>query len=337
MRRSQVSDRHGTPSPGTRARALGRPLAIGAAAVACALLLAGCSGAMSGADQSSAPGYEVPSIVVPEAAMDGAGGGAADASGELRTVLPSERQVIVTGYMTITVEAPRDAADEASRIVNQVGGHVDGRVETAPRNGDRGRAEMTLRIPSDALDATVEKLAALGTLEETNVSKQDVTSVAQDLDARITALQASVDRLLALMADATTTSDLISIESALSERQANLESLQSQRRAIADQVELSTITVYFGSEADAPVDEPDTFWSGLVAGWNALVGFVSFLLVALGVVLPWLVVPVVALAIVWWAVRRRHRAKDAPATTEVAGGLPEEQAGEQPQGARPAD
>lgn len=278
---------------------------------------------MSGADQSSMPEYGIP--VQPAQDM----GGAAESSagrvgdGQLELLAPSDRQVIATGYMSITVETPRDAADDAARIVNQAGGHVDGRTETAPRGGDRGRADLTLRIPSDVLDATIEKLAALGTLEETNVSKQDVTSVAQDLDARITALQASVDRLLSLMADATTTSDLITIESALSERQANLESLQSQRRSLADQVELSTISVYFGSEADAPAHEPDTFWSGLLAGWGALVGFLSFLLVAFGVILPWLIAPAIALALVWWLVWRRRRSKhdaDAPATGQPTAG-----------------
>ncbi|TQL47191.1 uncharacterized protein DUF4349 [Homoserinimonas aerilata] len=294
---------------------------------------------MNEASQTSMPDFGTP--VQPMQDMGGAAESSAGraADGQLQLVAPSDRQVIATGYMNITVKTPRDAADDATRIVNQAGGHVDGRTETAPRGGDRGRADLTLRIPSDALDATIEKLAALGTLEETNVSKQDVTSVAQDLDARITALQASVDRLLALMADATSTTDLITIESALSERQANLESLQSQRRSLADQVELSTITVYFGSEADAPVHEPDTFWSGLLAGWAAFVGFLSFLLVAFGVVLPWLIVPAIALALVWWLLRRRRRARgetDAPAAAGETMADPAAAATEAPEETPPA-
>lgn len=227
--------------------------------------------------------------------------------GDARESTADGRQVITTGYMTVTVAKPSEAADEAARIVEQAGGHVDSRSEVAPSGNDAGRAELTLRIPSEKLTATLDKLEALGEAKETTIAKQDVTSIAQDLDARITSLETSVDRLLGLMAQATTTADLITIESALSERQANLESLQSQRRSLADQVDFSTVTLYLVSEKDAPIDEPFNFWTGLQAGWEALMAFGSFLLVALGVVLPWLILPAIVLVVVLLIVRNRRR------------------------------
>jgi hypothetical protein len=121
------------------------------------------------------------------------------------------------------------------------------------------------------------------------------------------------------MADADTTADLISIESALSERQSNLESLESQKRSLDDLVELSTYTIQLGTEADAPVDEPDTFLSGLAAGWHAFVAFFSFLLVAFGVLLPWLVLVGLALAVIVVTIRRRG--KVGPAAADGAEGL----------------
>ncbi|MBF0671741.1 MAG: DUF4349 domain-containing protein [Salinibacterium sp.] len=267
--------------------------------------LTGCSADAGGgfSESSYDSGGTAPNEAMPEVSED-------------RLVEQADgRQVIVTGDLWLTVEDPRDAADEAADIVERAGGHVDNRSETAPRDDDPGRAELTVRIPSAKLSSTLNDLEELGEVEETRTYRQDVTSVAKDLDARITALEASVDRLLALMVDADTTSDLITIESALSERQADLESLQSQRRSIADQVDYSTVTVHLGSQADAPVDEPDTFWTGLVAGWEALVGFVSFLLVALGVILPWLIVPAIALLLTLALLRRRRRQRAAASVT----------------------
>jgi hypothetical protein len=307
-----------------------RRLMIPAAVLVTMLGLAGCSGSNDSA--SFAPteesGYDsgagIPDVSG-ERLVEGADGGQAElfAPGEETGPVEDGRQVIVTGTISITVDDPRDAADEATSIVEGAGGHIDSRVESAPRDDDRGRAELTVRIPADALTATLDAIEELGTVEDTNTQRQDVTTVARDLDARITALEASVDRLLALMVDATTTADLITIESALSQRQSDLESLQSQRRSIADQVDYSTVTLYLGSEADAPVDEPDTFLSGLTTGWEALVAFLSFLLVAFGVMLPWLVLPGVALLIVWLLVRRSRRAKGAAteptAATSVEG------------------
>ena len=95
------------------------------------------------------------------------------------------------------------------------------------------------------------------------------------IDARIEALQASVDRMLALLAEADDTADLITIESELTARQAELDGLTAQRDWLADQVDYSTLTVELLSEGIAPDAGPDDFWSGLAAGWEALVGFLA--------------------------------------------------------------
>jgi len=226
----------------------------------------------------------------------------------------------VQGYLTITAEDPIEAADDAVGIVERAGGRVDSRSEQpGVDGGENASAQLVVRIPSAELTETLDEIKELGEVENVSINSTDVTAQSQDLDARIEALQASVDRLLALLASATSTTDLIAIETALSERQANLESLQAQRRYLSEQVDLSTITVDFGSEDSAPVDEPEGFVDGLAAGWNALVAFLGATLIAFGVALPWLatiaVLALVVLLIVR-GVRRSRRAKKA-APTEV--------------------
>lgn len=238
---------------------------------------------------------------------------------------PADRQVITTGYVTVTVDDPMASADDAVRITEQAGGRVDGRNEYAPKDeGDKGSATLTLRIPADGLTATLDKLRALGTVEEVSLNSNDVTMATQDLDARITALSASIDRMLVLMSSATDTDTLIKLETAVSDRQAQLESLQSERRYYADQVSLSTVTLNLVSEYNAPVEEPDTFVSGLEAGWNAFVAFFAGLLVALGVLLPWLVLAAIITFAVIATVRwNRRRKAVAPAEgAAVSGAAP---------------
>lgn len=264
-----------------------------------ALALGGC--AMAGTSQSEAL-LGSDHAAVPDAREFASSG---DSAGGVTVSFTGERQVIVTGSLTMTVEQPAEAAAEVARIVDQAGGRVDARTTVAPDGTDQGNAQLTVRIPTEALTATLESLGELGDVERVEQSKQDVTSQARDLQARITALRTSVDRLITLMASADTTADLISIESALAERQSNLESLESQKRSLDDQVDMSTFTVYLGSEADAPVDEPDTFLSGLLAGWNALIGFFSFVAVAFGVLLPWLVLAAIVTFGVVLVLRRR--------------------------------
>jgi hypothetical protein len=275
-----------------------------------ALCLAGCTGGSS-SSSGSAPGSSAPGVSDSgqlNPTTDGA------AKGEV-TDATSGRSEITTGSLTMITTVPTRSADDATRVVEQAGGRVDARNEQAPVDDssvesssvdEGGRVDLTVRIPSAKVSATLDQLKRLGTKATVKISTADVTGEVRDLGARITALQASVDRLLTLMTKATSTQDLITIESALSERQANLESLASQKRQLDEQVDLSTFQVHLGSEASAKVEAPGTFIDGLITGWQALAGFLAGVLVVAGVLLPWLLAAAViaAAALVILRVRR---------------------------------
>lgn len=238
-------------------------------------------------------------------------GGKAEASGD--------RQIVKTGSMSITVTSPADAADDASRIVESAGGRIDGRSERAGEGGSGGSAQLTVRIPSAKLTPTIDRLKKLGTVENVSVDSSDVTTRSQDLDARISALHTSVGRLQSLMAQATSTQDLITIESALSDRQADLESMEAEKRQLTDQVDLSSIRVLLDSPATARAHLPGNFLDGLVTGWNALTAFFAGLLVVVGVLLPWLVLSAaVAVAVIALVRMRRGPRRSAGARTPDA-------------------
>ena len=281
-----------------------RRIQVTAILLVAAFGLAGCS-ASSGSSRSDNSGSSVsraPAIASEKGKAGTGSTGTTDAASQRG----SARAAITTGTISITVDSPSTAAEKAVRIADAAGGHVDGRNEHPSTGGDPGTAQLVLRIPSTRLDAALAQLKKLGRVERVSLSTQDVTGQSQDLDARITALTTSVDRLVELMSRATTTADLISIESALSDRQTSLESLQAQKRGLDDQVELATLTVEFGTVATAPVRAPATFLSGLLAGWGSFVAFLSGALVVVGVALPWLAFAAVLAAISMLVVRRRR-------------------------------
>ncbi|MFB9310781.1 cell division protein FtsB [Agromyces hippuratus] len=282
------------------------------AAVAAALivlLLAGCS-----ADQGASTGEPGGMVeeVAPDAPQSVEGGDAA---------VDADRSVITTGRIWITVDDPIAEAQTAADIAEASGGRVDRRNETPGTDTQTPSASLTLRIPADELDDVVAELRELGTVNSVSMDASDVTAQRQDLDARIEALTASVDRLRDLLGTATSIPDLISIESELTTRQAELDSLTQQRDALVDQVDYSTLDVALGTEAQAPAAVPGDFWSGLAAGWGALVVFGSWLSVAIGVLLPWLLAAAVIAAIIVGIVvlsSRQRRARRADAAASVA-------------------
>lgn len=220
----------------------------------------------------------------------------------------ADRSVIVTGAMYMTVEDPIAAADQATDIVQNAGGRIDARNETAPDEHFGGSASLTLRIPSDELDAVVDDLRELGTVDQFSTNSYDVTNEVTDLEAEISTLRASTTRIEALLLEAEDIPDIIMLENELSYRQSRLESLEARQRGLDDQVSMSTIDLSLTTEPVVIVDEegPQDFWEGLVSGWNTLVAFLSGVLVVIGAMLPWMaLLTVIALPVVV-AVRSRR-------------------------------
>jgi hypothetical protein len=290
-----------------------RTAALAAVLLTATLGLSGCVAGSSGSVAGDAPmsGGEEAGVTADQGA---AGSGAADAS----TQAEGDRQVIQSGYATITVTDPAEAADAATRIALAAGGRVDDRTEQSADGTTQARASLTLRIPADELEDALTELKALGEPVSVSISANDVTSTVTDLDARISALQASVDRLLALLAQATSTADLISIEGSLSSRQADLDALTAQRAALGEQVAMSTLSVDLVAPGTVVGSGPQDFWQGLAAGWAGLIAAGSGLLVGLGVLIPWLLPLAVIGLVVWLVVRRTRRRRIAPVVAAPA-------------------
>jgi hypothetical protein len=130
----------------------------------------------------------------------------------------AQRDVVKSASMTITVSNTSDAADKAAVIVEDADGRVDSRSEDAGSGRGRANTSVVLRVPAAKLDEVMRQLKAL---------------------------QASVDRLLAIMRDAKDPDALIKAEAALSARQAELDSLHAQRDQLGARIDYSTVDVNF--------------------------------------------------------------------------------------------
>lgn len=284
------------------------------------------SGAASTADEAGAP--EVWTDGGSGGELSGTDSGAASEEGE-PTDADLAREIIATASASVVVDDAAAAAERIGENAEAAGGYVEtlslaGDGQSAPDVIQDG-GEMwsspsgtwiTVRVPADELTAQTRALADVGDVTASQLERRDVTSEAVDLRARIDALEASVARLTGLMAEATSTADLLSAESALAQRQSELESYQQQLAALDDQVGMSTLTVSLFEPQEVVAADPAGFGDGLAAGWSGLVATVNGIIIGLGFLLPWLVVLAV-LGLVVWAVRsarRRRRAAGTPDT-----------------------
>ena len=220
-----------------------------------------------------------------------------------------EPDIIRTGYLSLSVDSPSDTADQITEIVEQAGGRIASRSDYTPVDYGQPSSYLEARIPYDALDATVASLQELGDVQEVSLNTVDVSLQKVDLDARIQVLEAAIARLRELLAEAASTADLIAVESALSERQAELDSLQSQRDYLSDQTLFATLSISLITPENATPSDPDGFLDGIIRGWESILAFFAGVIVWAGILVPWLglVAVVVLVGILVRRLRRRNR------------------------------
>ncbi|PRI09985.1 DUF4349 domain-containing protein [Leucobacter massiliensis] len=294
--------------------------------LAAALLLVPLSAcaALPGGGGDSAGSGALPSRELPGgemAAEDSAASGIAEGlapTAEGR----AERSVIRTAQLSIEVADPEAAAEDVAGIAEASGGTVES--QNVSRAGEQGgtSAELTLRVPADRLDEVFDAVKEVGQVIDQSRSASDVTEQHVDLQARVAALEESVERLQQLMAGADTTSELIEAETALAQRQQELDGLRAQLQSLEGQVDEATVWVSLSTRSALPGGGPANFWEGLLAGFDSLGVAGAGALVLLGVLLPWLVLAGLVAAAVVFIVRasKRRRARAAQAVVPTASG-----------------
>lgn len=242
------------------------------------------------------------------------------------TATDGGREIAANASAALTVSDVAEAAREIGADAEARGGYVesvnvdaDGATrETSGTGSDalsgaypypHGGSSITVRVPSDELTDALGALAQVGEVTSSTVGRQDVTDQAIDLRARVSASEASVARLTELIGQADSVADLIAAESALSERQATLDADRQQLAALESQVALSTLSVRLSPVAPTVEADPAGFGDGLAAGWNGFVATLNGVVIALGFLLPWIVVAGIVAAVVWGlrTLRRRSR------------------------------
>jgi Ca-activated chloride channel family protein len=231
-----------------------------------------------------------------------------------------KRDIITNGSMQIVVAEPAQAADRLVSAATGAGGRVDSRSEQSASSSGAGSptVNLVLRIPADKLDGVLAEANKLGTVDSMSISHTDVTSQRVDLDARIAALQTSVNRLMELMGRAGNVADLLAAESALTQRQADLDSLRAQRTVLGDEISYATINVTVSAKPPATVTHGG-FLGALQHGWQSLLSAVQSVVLTVGFLIPWIPVVAVLAFVLILVVRRRssRRASRAAASSEL--------------------
>ena len=329
-------------TPITSSRRPLRATAVAAAAVAgLVFVLGACSSggdndgggggdAMTSADIGAAPqeaaprpdadGSQADLAYAEESASRVASGEAAggDAAADSQV---AQRAVVSTATISLRSDDVSGAMFDVQKVVDEFNGEI---ADEKTEGGEEAkRSRLVLRVPSEEFDDAIAALKTVGEVESSTRSSEDVTTTVIDNAARIRAQEESLRRVEVLLGRATSIRDIVAIESQLTRRQADLDSLKSQQAFLADQTSLSTITVHVQqTEEEKKKEKPDTddtgFFAGLDDGWNALTDFGGGLATVVGAVLPFAIL-LGLLGVPGWILVRRFGQRRPPTTAAPAG------------------
>lgn len=226
-----------------------------------------------------------------------------------------ERSVIASGAVGMRSDDVARARDDVRALLDQLDGQLAEEESRTADDGSLASVRMVLRVPSTSFDAAMTGLAEVADMVQQTRSTEDVTTQVIDTEVRIRAQRRSIARIETLLDRAETLGQVVRVESELTRRQADLDSLLGQQEWLADQTSLATIRLTLHAEEleekEDDVDEAG-FVPGLRAGWDALTDAAVAASTVVGALLPWAVLVALVGVPLALVLRRRRPRSAAP-------------------------
>lgn len=202
------------------------------------------------------------------AAMSGAGSNAESAADTASIPLPENRKWVITMSLTAETENLADAMGLLAEKIQDSGGYVESQSisGTAANSGRSPSAYITVRIPAEQLDSFVEDVSGMTNVVSSSRYVEDITLRYTDTEGRVKALQTEEARLLELMEQAETMSDLLEIEGRLTEVRYQLENYTSTLRLYDNQVDYATLDLTLREVEKFTPPEKQGFWQKVTSG-----------------------------------------------------------------------
>ena len=242
-----------------------------------------------------------------------------------------DQKIIHTGSMNLETTEFDAAAQALTELADSLGGYLE---SSTLGSGGRGYrwGDYTVRVPAAQFQSFLNRAGELAHVTWQSQNLENITETYYDTAGRLKTQQIKLERLQKLLAQAENMEDIITIESAISETEWNIENLSGTLRHYDSLVDFATITVNlqevykYSDTEELPENFGDRIGNALSRGWHSFVDGMADFAVALAYGWMWLIlwaVIIAAAVVVFRKVRRRRGAKKS-AFPEKNGGKPDD-------------
>lgn len=280
--------------------------------------LSACSktGTGSSEQMSRAASYDTGSMLFESATPVALG---ANAAADSAIPLPENRKWVITMSLSAETEDLDKAMAQLNEEIQAASGYVESQsISGSTASGQSRSAYLTIRVPAEALDSFIAQVSGMANVVSTTRQVEDITLRYTDTEGRLNALKVEEARLLELMEQAETMSDLLDIEARLTEVRYQLENYTSTLRLYDNQVDYATVSLSLREVERYTPAENQNFWEKVAGGLRdsvanlgkSIVSFLSWLIIDLPYLVSIALLVWLAAALTRRIIRKRKARKE---------------------------
>ena len=295
-----------------------RGLALLAALVLLLGLLSGCGGGESAADSAASESTTSESADTGDSFY---GGNAMPQSEPSEAENGEDRlqnaKMIYTADLEVETTAFDDAAAGLRQLVEDMGGYFEN-ASLHNYSSDYRSAYYTVRVPADRFRDLLTQVGQLCHVVRQDEGSDNISTQYYDTESRLVTQQTKLERLQTLLSQAETMEDIITIESAISDTELEIEQLTGTLRQYDSLVDFSTVTISLNEVYKlSNVEEPPTGFASrlgqaLGAGWNGFVDVLETVVMILAYGWVLVLAAAVIAGVLLWRLRRKQKNENSP-------------------------
>jgi hypothetical protein len=194
-----------------------------------------------------------------------------------------ESRVVKSGSIALVVKDKRvtPTLSAVQQAAAAQGGYIA--ASNTDEYGETPSGEVTIRVPVSKFETLVAKIRALDAKVRTaSTSGKDVTATYSDLESQLRSLKATRERFYTILTKTKTIGEILTVQQRIDNVSGQIDRIEGQRKLLANQSDLSTLTVSVSEEGD-PVVKATTkprsgisqafhdAWDGFVTGVEAII------------------------------------------------------------------
>ena len=221
-----------------------------------------------------------------------------------------DAKIVYTANMDLETTEFEKAVSDIAAAVEHFGGYFANSSQNG-QNSSYRYAEYTVKVPKNEFRNFLNCIGETCAVTYTSTSAEDITDSYYDVDSRLKTAQTKLERLQELLAKADNMSDIITIESAISDAEWEIENLTGTLRTYDARVDYATVymslrEVYKLSGTDnAPLTLGKRLGNSFIRGIKSVGNFFEDLLVWLAYSWIWLAVIAVIAVVAFRIVKKK--------------------------------